>query len=123
MPKEETFPISLKHIDVTRATHTDLDVMQEKRVDDYWNLDGFRDLSDSWTGFTKCTLLKEQPPNRCVWSKGRLTKVQTTSRPDHVWSEVWTKIGKGTQNRVKQEMGAREAKSRQCSKTERNLGN
>ena len=39
VPKEETFPIPLKYIDVRRSIHTDLDVMQEKRVDDYWNLD------------------------------------------------------------------------------------
>ena len=26
-------------------------VMQERRIDDYWNVDGSRDLSDSWTGF------------------------------------------------------------------------
>ena len=31
MPKEEIFPIPLEYIDV-RSTHTDLDVMQEKRV-------------------------------------------------------------------------------------------
>ena len=35
VPKEETFPIPLKYTDVTRSTHTDLDVMQEKRVDDH----------------------------------------------------------------------------------------
>ena len=39
VPKEETFPIPLKKIDETRSTHTDLDVMQEKRIDDYWNVD------------------------------------------------------------------------------------
>ena len=39
MPKEETFPVPLKYIDVTRSTYTDLDVMQEKLVDDYWNVD------------------------------------------------------------------------------------
>ena len=39
VPKEETFPIPLKYIDVRRSILTDLDVMQEKRVDDYWNLD------------------------------------------------------------------------------------
>ena len=33
--KEETLPIPLKYSDVTRSTHTDLDIMQEKRVDDY----------------------------------------------------------------------------------------
>ena len=29
VPKEETFPIPLEHIDLTRSTHTDLYVMQE----------------------------------------------------------------------------------------------
>ena len=38
-----------------------------------------------------------------MWSRGRLTKVQTTTRPDHVWPEVWTKIGKAAHNREKQE--------------------
>ena len=32
-----------------------------------------------------------------------ITKVQTTTRPDYVWPEVWTKIGKAAQNREKQE--------------------
>ena len=32
--KEETFLTPLKYSDVTRSTHTDLDVMQEKRIDD-----------------------------------------------------------------------------------------
>ena len=35
VPKEETVPFPLKYIDVTRSTHTNLDVMREKRVDDY----------------------------------------------------------------------------------------
>ena len=47
-PREESFPISLKYIDVSRTTHTNLDVMQESRIDDYWNIDGSRDLSDSF---------------------------------------------------------------------------
>ena len=37
VPKEETFPIPLKYIDVTGSTHTNVDVIQEKRTDDYWN--------------------------------------------------------------------------------------
>ena len=39
-PREESFPIPLKYIDVTRTTHTNLDVKQEKRIDDYWNIEG-----------------------------------------------------------------------------------
>ena len=41
-PREESFPIPLKYIDVPRTTHTNLDVKQEKRIDDYWNIDGSR---------------------------------------------------------------------------------
>ena len=33
--KEETLPIPLKYIDVTRTTHTNLDVLQGKRIDDH----------------------------------------------------------------------------------------
>ena len=44
-PREESFPIPLKYIDVSRTTHTNLDVKQEKRIDEYWNIDGSRDLS------------------------------------------------------------------------------
>ena len=59
-PKEESFPIPLKYIDVSRTAHTNLDVKQEKRIDDYWNIDGSRDLSDPWTGFTQFTLLTKK---------------------------------------------------------------
>ena len=87
--REETFPVPLKYIDVTRSTHTDLDVLQQKRIDDCW--------------FTKFTSLKERPSKRYMWSRVGLTKIQATTRPDHVWPEVWTKIGKAAQNRHKQE--------------------
>ena len=103
MPKEETLPTPLKYFDVTRSTHTDLDVLQENRIDDYWNVDSSKHLSDSWRGSTKFTLLKEKPPKGKMWSGGRLTKIQTTTRPDHVWPEVWTELGKAAQNREKQE--------------------
>ena len=64
VPKEETFPVPLKYIDVARSTHTDLDVMQEERIDDYWNVESSKHLSNSWIGFTKFTLLKEKPQKR-----------------------------------------------------------
>ena len=72
--REESCPIPLKFIDVTRTTHTNLDVKQEKRIDDYWNIDGSRDLSDPWTGFTQFTLLDEKPPDRYMWSGGEINK-------------------------------------------------
>ena len=44
--------------------------------------------SDSWTGFTQFTLLEEKHPDGYMWSGGRLTKRQVTSRPDYLWP--WT---------------------------------
>ena len=46
--------------DVMRSTNTELDVAQEKRIHDCWNVDENRSLSDSWTWFTKFTVLKER---------------------------------------------------------------
>ena len=80
-PREESFPLPLKYIDVSRTTCTNLDVKQEKRIDDYWNIDGSRDLSDPWTGFTLFILLEEKPPDGYMWYEGRLTRKQLTSRP------------------------------------------
>ena len=93
-PREESFPIPLKYIDVSRATRTNLDVKQERRINDFWNIDGSRDVSDSWTGFTQFTLLEEKPPDGHMWSGERLTRRQLTSRSDHLWPELWIKMGK-----------------------------
>ena len=102
-PREESFyPIPLKYIDVTRTTHTNLDVKLEKRIDDYWDIDGSRDLSDPWTGFTQFTLLDEKAPDGYTWSGGRLTRKQLTSRPDHLWPELWKSMGKNAKLKEKQ---------------------
>ena len=37
--KEGTFQIPQKCIDVTRTTHTNLDVLQESHIDDSWHVD------------------------------------------------------------------------------------
>ena len=96
-PREEKFPIPLKYIEESRTTRTNLDVKQEKRIDDYWNIGGSRDLSDPWTGFTQFTLLEEKPPEGYVWSGERLTRKQLTSRP-----EIWKTMGKNAKLKEKQ---------------------
>ena len=101
-PREESFPIPLKYIDVSRTTHTNLDVKQERRIDYCWNIDGSRDLSDYWTGFTQFTLLEEKPPNGFLWSGRRLTRKQLISRPDHLCPELWEKMGKNAKLKEKQ---------------------
>ena len=101
-PREESFPGPLKYIDVTRTTHTNLDVQQEKRIDDYWNIDGSRDLSVPWTGFTQFTLSDEKAPDGFLWSGRRLRSKQLTSRPDHLWPEIWKTMGKHAKLKEKQ---------------------
>ena len=111
-PREESFPISLKYIDVSRSIHTNLDAMQESRIDDYWNIDGSRDLSGSWTGFTQFTLSEEKPPDGCMWSGERLTRRQVTSRPDHLWPELWIKLGRNAKLKEKHERSNEKTETR-----------
>ena len=73
-PREESFPIPQKYVDVTRTAHTNLDVLQETRIDDHWNVDVDRNLSDLWTGFTKFTLLNENPPKGYMCLRGAAHK-------------------------------------------------
>ena len=101
-PREESFHIPINYVDVSRTTHTNLDVKQEKRIDDYCNIDWSRDLSDYRTGFTHLILLEEKPLDGCMWSEWRLTKRQQTSTPDYLWPELWTKLGRNAQLKEKQ---------------------
>ena len=79
MPKEESLPIPMKYVDVTRTTHTARDVLLEKQMDDYWKEDGERELSDAWTGLTRFILLNERPPDGYTWSGKRETDVGTNN--------------------------------------------
>ena len=48
-------------------------------------------------------LLEEKPPEGCMWSGGgRLTRKLLTSRPDHLWPELWEKMGKNAKLKEKQ---------------------
>ena len=102
MPREESFLIPLKYIDVTRTTHTSLDVLLEQNIDDCWNVDGDRGLSDTWTGFTRFFFLNGRPPDGYTWSGERLTRKQTTSRPDNVWPDMWKHMCDASKRKEKQ---------------------
>ena len=101
-PREESVPLPLKYIDVSRTTHTNLDVKREKRIDDYWNIDGSRDLSDPWTGFTQFVFSKKAWKRIHVVPGERLSRKQLTSRPDHLWPKLWKSMGKHAKLKEKQ---------------------
>ena len=93
-PREESFPVPLKYIDVSRTTRTNLDVMQESRIDDYWTIDGSRDLCDSWTGFTRFALLEEKPPEGCMWSRVETDKTASDIQARSFMARTLERIGK-----------------------------
>ena len=83
-----------------------------ERVDVYWNVDSNRFLERiDKIHSTEFTLLKEKPPMGYMWSGVDLTTVQPSTRPDHEWHEVWTKIRKASQKREKQEWKTRSQNS------------
>ena len=99
MPREASF---LKFVDVTRATSTSLDVVLERSIDDYWNVEEDRDLTNTWTGFAGFTILDEKPPDGYTLSGERLARKQTASRPDSLWPEIWKHISEASKRKEKQ---------------------
>ena len=72
VPKEESFPIPLEYIDVTRATNTTLDLLLDSRMDDNWNVDGDRELSDHlwpeiWKNVSDAAQRREK--QKCAFEK------------------------------------------------------
>ena len=95
VPREESFSIPLRYIDVTRATSTTLDVMLERRVDDP-RLIRLMDWIHSNHHIGR------KPADGYTWSGERLTKKQTTSRPDYLWPEIWKDMSEAAQRKEKQ---------------------
>ena len=93
-PREESFPFPMEYIDVSRTTHTNLDVMQESRVGDYWNIDGSRDLSDSWTGFTQFAPVSEKPPEGYLWSGEETDKTASDIQARSFMARTLERFGK-----------------------------
>ena len=99
-PTEESFPIPLIYIDVSRTTHTNLDVKQERRIDDYWNVDGSRDLSDYGQDSFNFLYWKK-PPDGYMWS-GWIDKTAVNIQARFLWLELWEKIGNNAKVMEKQ---------------------
>ena len=45
---------------------------------------------------------KKNLPDGYMWSGERLTRKQLTSRPDHLWPELWEKMGRNAKLKEKQ---------------------
>ena len=76
--------------------------MLEKQIEDDWDVNGERELSDACTGFTRFVLLKERQPEGFSWSGRRLTRKQTTSRRDNVCPAMWKHTSDAAKKKAKQ---------------------
>ena len=89
VPTEDDFPMPLKWLDVMRFTATSIPETGMRSIDDYWIADGNEELAFEWTGNTRSPILKPQAKQSYKWVEGCETKIQKTTRPDNVWSELW----------------------------------
>ena len=101
-PREESFPIPLKYIDVSRTTHPNLDVKKRSALM----------IIGTLMAFETCQIRGQVSHNLLSWKKKlpmdicgpgeRLTRKQLTSRPDHLWPELWKSMGKNAKLKEKQ---------------------
>ena len=54
------------------------------------------------------TVLNEKPPDGYTWSRGRLTRKQTTSRPDTLCPEIWKEMSDASKHKEKQKWAIEE---------------
>ena len=106
VPREASLPNPLKYMDVTKAANI-LGCNAGENIDDYWNVDGDRELSDTWTGSTRFTVLVKKNTGwihmaRYTWFGWRLTTKQTTSRADTLWPEIWKDMSDASKRKEKQ---------------------
>ena len=87
LPKKSSVLFLLEYIDVVRQTKTNLDILEETIVDDVWNIDAKRHLSENWSGSVAFRILNESPLKCYSWEDGRWTKTQVTSKLETIWPE------------------------------------
>ena len=102
-PRKESFPFPLKYTDVTRTTHTNLGMSSRRSA---------LMIIGTLMALETCLILvqvshsllysKKRLPDGYMWSGERLTRKQLTSKPDHLWPELWKSMGKHAKLKEKQ---------------------
>ena len=102
-PREESFLIPLKYIDVSRTLLIRIWISSKRNASMIIGIS---------MGLETCLILgqvshnslywKKKPPDGYMWSGERFTRKQLTSRPDHLWPELWTKLGRNAKLKEKQ---------------------
>ena len=90
MPREESFLIPKKYIDVTRTTYTSLDVLLEKilQMPEF----GWRKRIVRCMDRLHKIHFIERKATRRIHMVREETRKQTASRPDNVWPDMWERM-------------------------------
>ena len=117
-PREESFPVPLRHnqnyshefgCQAREAHWWLLEYWWLKRL--VWSLDGFHTIYST----------RRKSSWRIYMVRGGVPRKQLTSRPDHLWPELWKSMGKNAKLKEKQKWAEDKDSSWQCKKIARNL--
>ena len=90
--------------------------MVEKNIDDYWNVDGDRELTDAWTGFTIFAELKEKTPDGNTWSGRRLSRKPNDLQAGQIMARNVETHVRCIETQREAKVGNRETKARKCER-------
>ena len=91
VPRKESYPTPLSNIDVISATCADLETAQRSEFMTIGMSIRTKICQIRGRVSTRFTLLSEVPQKGNNQSERRLTKIQTTSRPDYIWLDGRTR--------------------------------
>ena len=94
VPRKESYPTPLSNIDAISATYADLETAQRSEFMTIGMSIRTKICQIRGRVSTRFTLLSEVPQKGNNQSERRLTKIQTTSRPDYIWLDGRTRNGK-----------------------------
>ena len=95
---------------------TSWDVMLEKSIDDHWNVDGDRELSDTWTSFTRFTSLSEKTTRWIFMVREETDKKTNDLQARHFVARNEETYVRCIKTRRKAKVGSRETKTRKWQK-------
>ena len=101
-PREESFPVPLKYIDVSRTLRRQTWMLCKNAASMTIGISMDQEICLILGKVSLSLLYCVRNLQMDMWSGERLTKRQATSRPDHLWPELWKKLARNAKLGEKQ---------------------
>ena len=92
----------------------------KENIENYWNVDGEKDLSDAWTGFTRF-ILEFKSDQKGSPGAGRDLQENNQRLVQTMYGQICGSMSDAAKEESKTKMGYRETKARQCQTIDRNI--